>query len=192
MTIQNVQWRLGASATLANWGTNCDDCSSSDNPWHDGWTGNRDCTGLDVQASARAYVYVSGFNPSATSSVTIWLRRIVACAIAAVASDVSPSLDMSDPDSRVVRCRHMDDDYDPRTVPSGSWERLVSVPPRTAFIYVVGKIGPQTGTGSDQCGWASTGPHLHMDAPDARLTRNCSLAIGTNYNTSTTAFEFGS
>lgn len=193
MTVQHVQWRVGAQAVLSSWGATCRVCTTAANPWHDGWDGTRPCAAIDVAAPAGSNVYVAGYNPSPVSQVTIWVGRLNDCVVTAMASDDKPDpkeLRKPQPTYRYVRYLHMSTTYDPRRIPLNDWIRLVNVPPQTAFIYVVGRVGRSTGT-HDECKWTSTGPHLHMDAPIQGLARNCGLQLGIAYGPSTPAFSFG-
>ena len=190
MAIQHVQWRVGARAALSSWGTTCQVCTTAANPWHNGWANARTCAAIDVAASLHDYVYVAGYNPG-TSFVRIWVRRMSACAVAAMASDNPPPAEEAlTPTSRLVRYLHMDSTYDPRRIPTGSWMRLLSVPPQTAFLSIIGRVGRSI-DGKDECCLVSSGPHLHMDAPIERMARNCGLQLGIAYGPSTPAFSFG-
>ena len=162
--------------------------------------------GIDVAAVAGQSVFVSGYNPHPTNAVSIWLLRSNArqdspfiderrCVVNGMATSETPS---GQPGSSadVVRWGHLDlEASNPKNLQVGVWKRLVTAPGFTSIVYSLSQVGAYAGP-ADPCGWGTSGPHLHMDAPiDA--TRNCSLQardgdnIGPSYGTSTNVFEFG-
>lgn len=92
--------------------------------------------------------------------------------------------------SSILRLVHLDLDasgQNPRNL-TGTWKTLVTVPAYTAIAILVGYLSTVSG-GSDVCGYATTGPHLHMDAP-TNATKNSSLRNGQSLSTTTWAYIF--
>lgn len=133
-------------------------------------------------------VYVAGYNPSPIAAY-VWARQAQRCiAYLTTTSDNSPpsfSGDVTDP---LVRLVHIDfNAANPRSLGS-SWKLLQRVDPYNGFAIYLSVTSAVAG-GTDQCGNESTGPHLHMDAPESESgSRNLTLTSGQSVSTATNAF----
>jgi len=189
-----MRWRVGRSSTVSGGDINPnDDCcgwqsgSGHVEVWHAAWSRQRCCMGLDITGSARATVYAAGYNES-PSAVKVWARKGSRCEVHLFAGATPPS--SPNASSAILRLVHLDLDasgQNPRSL-TGTWKTLVTVPAYTAFAVLVGYLSTVSG-GSDVCGYATTGPHLHMDAPTS-ATKNTSLRDGQSLSTTTWAYIF--
>lgn len=189
-----MRWRVGRSSSVSGGDIDPNDqcCgwlsgSGHNGVWHAAWSRQRCCMGLDITGSAGATVYAAGSNES-PSAVKVWARRASRCEVHVFAGATPPS--SPNASSAVLRLVHLDLDgsgRNPRNL-TGAWKTIVSVPAYTAFAILVGYLSAVSG-GSDVCGYTTTGPHLHMDAPTS-ATRNTSLRDGQSLSPTSWAYIF--
>ena len=192
-----MQWRVGRPSTVDGGLLNTEDCCRYDTAgdefgiWHAGWGATRCCISIDLTGSKGSTVFASGYNESA-AAVEVRARKSSGsnanCTVWLYAGSDPPA----DPGATddVLRLVYLDlsvSGPNPQNL-SSAWKKIVTVPGFTAFSVLIGYLSAVSG-GTDECGQSSTGPHLHMDAPES-ASKNESLKDGQAVTSTTWVYVF--
>ncbi len=191
-----MRWRVGRPSVADGGNLNLADCCRYDQSspdigiWHAGWSRQRCCSSLDLTGYTNAPIYASGYNENPVA-VEVKARKSSdnsRCVVWLFAGSNPPATVSAS--SSVLRLVHLDLDgsgKNPRNL-DDSWRTIVTVPAYTAFSVLIGYLSAVSG-GSDVCGLESSGPHLHMDAPES-AAKNNSLRHGQSVSSTTWVYVF--